>query len=331
MTQFHHREVLGVPAVKLAGADRPEPGSIAVLPAGRGQRQAEAVTAAGGEVAELSEATRGIVYTSYTNVAPLFDALEAYPNISWVQLPYAGIDVFAKRLVPYAERGLLVTSAKGAYAQPVAEHALALILAAQRNLTVRARATSWGRAMGLSLYGNNVVVVGAGGIAHELLNLLAPFQVTSTVVRNSSTPMAGADRTVTSEQLDEVLPAADVVVLAAAATDKTRHLINEQRLRAMKPNAVLVNIGRGPLVDTDALAAALDAGEIYGAALDVTEPEPLPEGHPLWASDRCIITPHSADTPEMTLPLFVQRIQDNVRGFLETGVFVGIADPVKGY
>ena len=331
MTEFHHREVLGAPATTLEGDARPQPGKITVLPAGSGRAQTQAVRDAGGEVAELSNETRGVIYTSYRDIEPLFEALDAHPGIGWVQLPYAGIDAYAKRLAPYAERGLVVTSAKGAYAQPVAEHALALTLAAQRNLALRARASSWGKSMGLSLYGNHVVVVGAGGIASEFLNLLRPFGVTSTVVRNSPKPLAEADRTVTSEQLDEVLPEADVVMLAAAATHDTHHLINAERLRAMKPTAVLVNIGRGPLVDTEALAVALDAEEIYGAALDVTEPEPLPDGHPLWSNDRCLITPHSADTPEMTLPLMLKRIADNVEAFLNTGAFVGLADPTKGY
>ncbi|WP_282851479.1 D-isomer specific 2-hydroxyacid dehydrogenase family protein [Gulosibacter sediminis] len=331
MTEFHHREVLSAPATKLEGDARPEPGKITVLPAGSGRAQTQTVIDAGGEVVELSDDTHGLIYTSYRDIEPLFEALDSYPGIGWVQLPYAGIDAYAKRLAPYAERGLVVTSAKGAYAQPVAEQALALTLAAQRSLVLRSRATKWGPSLGRSLYGNHVVILGAGGIASELLSLLRPFDVTTTVVRRSAAPLEGADRTVTSDEFDAVLPEADVVVLAAASTDETYHLINAERLRAMKPTSVLVNIGRGPLVDTEALDAALDAEEIYGAALDVTDPEPLPEGHPLWSNDRCLITPHSADTPEMTLPLLLRRIDDNVRGFLSTGEFVGLADPVKGY
>ncbi|MFD2758590.1 D-isomer specific 2-hydroxyacid dehydrogenase family protein [Gulosibacter faecalis] len=331
MTKFHHREVNGTPATVFDAGARPEPGPIAVLPAGRGKGHADAVREAGGVVAELSDDTRGVIYVSYSNVDPLIEALEAHPEISWVQLPFAGIDNFAKRLTPFAERGLVVTSARGAYAQPVAEHALALTLAAQRNLQVRARATTWGPTMGLSLYGANVVILGAGGIAIEYLSLLRPFEVTSTVVRRSGRALAEADRTVTNDELDAVLPEADVVMLAAPATDETRHVMNAARLAAMKPSAVLVNVGRGPLVDTDALVAALDAEEIYGAALDVTDPEPLPDGHPLWLHERCLITPHSADTPDMTLPLLLTRVRDNVRGFLETGEFVGIVDPRQGY
>ncbi|SJM48896.1 D-isomer specific 2-hydroxyacid dehydrogenase family protein [Gulosibacter sp. 10] len=332
MTGFNHREVLSEEPTPVPDDRRPEPGEIAVLPVRDRERpEVQAVRDAGGVVAPLSEATRGLVYTSYSNVDELVDALERYPDIGWVQLPFAGIDVYAERIAPYAERGVLFTSAKGAYAQPVAEHALMLTLALQRNLPVRLRADSWGRKFGRSLYGADVVIVGAGGIAKEYMRLLEPFGARITVVRRRDGEVAGADQTVTTDRLDEILPDADVVMLAAAATSETRSLIDRDRLRAMKPNAVLVNIARGPLVDTDALVEALEAGEIYGAGLDVTDPEPLPEGHPLYSSERCIITPHSADTPEMTQPLIERRIRDNVRAFLETGAFVGVANPAEGY
>lgn len=332
MSGFTHQAVLADGPRRFEGEARPTPGPIAVLPVTeKPQPEREVVESAGGTVAPLGPETRGIVYTSYRDVDSLIEALEQYPEIRWVQLPFAGIDVYAKRLAPHAERGVVFTSGKGAFAQPVAEHALMLILAAQRQLPVRLRATGWHRGGGRSLFGANVVIVGAGGIALALLSLLQPFGVTTTVVRRRESAVAGADRTVTTDKFDEVLADADVVVLAAAATDDTRHLIDADRLAAMKSTAVLVNIARGPLVDTDALVASLDAREIYGAGLDVTDPEPLPDGHPLWTNDRCIITPHTADTPEMTRPLMAVRVAANVRGFLDTGEFVGVADPRVGY
>ena len=327
-----HAARIAVAPTALPDDQRPEPGPIAVLPVrGREENENAAITAAGGTVAPLSDKTRGIVYTSYSNVDTLIETLEQYPQIGWVQLPFAGIDAYAKRLVPHAQRGVIFTSAKGAYSQPVAEHALMMTLAIQRLVVQRARATEWGKNGGLSLYGNNVVVVGAGGIALTYIDQIAPFGCTVTVVRRSAGEVPGADRTITFAELDEVLPDADVVMLAAPNTDETRHMINAERLRAMKSTAVLVNVGRGPLVDNDALAAALDAGEIYGAGLDVTDPEPLPAEHPLWQNDRCLITPHTADTPEQVAPLFAERVRLNVAAFLRTGEFVGIADPVRGY
>lgn len=310
---------------------RPEPGGISIIPDTEREAFADAVTGAGGEVVPLGDRTRGIVCLDNDDVDGLLAALKANPAVSWVQLPFAGIDTFAASLVPFAERGVVFTSAKGAYAQPVAEHALALTLATLRSLPDRARATSWGPKAGITLYGAEVVIVGAGGIALELIELLRPFGCRTTIVRHSAEPVASADRTVQDDRLDEVLATADVVVLAAAATAETRGLIGAAQFAAMPETAVLVNIGRGPLVDTDALVAALDAGAIYGAGIDVTDPQPLPDGHPLYSHARSIVTPHSADTPDMVRPLLRERVAENVTAFLGGGGFVGLADPARGY
>jgi phosphoglycerate dehydrogenase-like enzyme len=327
-----HRAVLGRASEALPADRQPHPGPIAVLPR-RKDVFVDAVLAGGGEVADLSSQTRGIVWLSSEQAGDLRGILEANPQVEWVQLPWAGVDAFASVLGPFAgTKRPLWTSAKGAYSQPVAEHALALTLALLRVFPTRVVARSWYRIPeGVSLYGLDVVIIGAGGIAVELLRLLAPFNARVTVVRRSPEPLAGASRTVTADRLDEVLPGADVVIVAAASTDETRHLIGAPQLAAMKPTAVLVNVARGALIDTDALVAALAAGTIAGAGLDVTDPEPLPDGHPLWDEPRAIITPHSADTPSMTAPLLAERIRTNVRALLDGGPFEGVVDPGAGY
>ena len=279
----------------------------------------------------LGEETRGLIFLDYSKPELLEQALDDHPNISWVQLPYAGIDAMASRAARHADRGVIFTSAKGAYAEPVAEHALTLALALQRLLPKRLRVTSWGSAEGQSMYGAKVVILGAGGIARALIEQLAPFRAEVTIVRRSSDAVPGATRTVQFAKLDAQLVDADVVILAAAATDETRGLFDARRLALLPEHAVLVNIARGPMVVTDDLVAALDAGTLFGAALDVTDPEPLPAGHPLYSHERAIITPHSADTVEMTTPLLAERIRLNVAAFLETGVFVGRCDPRIGY
>jgi phosphoglycerate dehydrogenase-like enzyme len=330
-SQPQHRAVVPDEGTAVPATERPRPGPIAVLPDPNDTFSA-AVEAAGGQVAELSDETRGIIWLSYQRAAELGPLLASHPQIAWVQLPWAGIDAFRDVLREHARPGLLWTSAKGAYAQPVAEHALALTLALLRVLPKRARATSWDAVPeGRSLYGRTAVIIGAGGIAHELIRLLAPFGVRVIVVRRSSQAVPEAARTVQTAALHEVLPDADVVVVAAALTGETRHLIGRPELALMKPAANLVNVARGGLIDTDALVAALAAGEIAGAALDVTDPEPLPDRHPLWREPRCLITPHMADTPEMTTPLLAERIRVNVHAFLGDGRFVGVVDPAEGY
>ncbi len=284
-------------------------------------------------VAPLSADTRGLIWLAESDSELLVDTLHAHPGIGWVQLPWAGVDAFAGALAAFADAPRpIFTSAKGAYSDPVAEHALALTLAVLRGLPEKARATSWAaEKLGISLYGRHVLIVGAGGIAVEFMRLLAPFETTVTVVRRSAGPLAGADRTVTSDRLLEVLPDADVVVIAAAATDDTAQLFGAPEFAAMKPGAALVNIARGRLVDSLALADSLNSGHLAGAALDVTDPEPLPDGHPLWSAPRCIITSHSADTPEMVEPLLAERVRANVTALLGDGTFVGIVDARAGY
>jgi phosphoglycerate dehydrogenase-like enzyme len=256
-------------------------------------------------------------------------ALAANPGIGWVQLPFAGIE----RYVPLirSRPDIIWTSAKGTYAPPVAEHALMLTLALLRELPTRMRATSWGQAAGSTLNGMDCVIVGGGGIAREYLRLLKSWDTHVTVVRRTADDVPGADRTVTQEELDHVLPGAGVVMLAAAATDLTRGMIGAKQLELMDPEAVLVNIARGTLVDTDALVTALAAGSIRGAGLDVTEPEPLPDGHPLWTEPRCIITPHTADTPEMCIPLLNARIGRNLAARAAGQPLEGLVDAVAGY
>ena len=311
---------------------RPSAGPVAVLPQAN-PIFVDAVLAGGGTVEPLSAATTGVVWLSLTDSAALAAVLDENPGVQWVQLPWAGVDAFADVLARFADRPYpLWTSAKGAYSEPVAEHALALTLALLRDLPAKTAATGWAaEEVGISLYGRNVVIVGAGGIAVEIMRLLAPFRANITIVRRSAEPLPGAHRTVAADALLDVLPDADVVILAAASTTATARLIGAAELAAMKPTAVLVNIARGALVDTEALVASLAAGDILAAGLDVTDPEPLPDGHPLWAEPRCLITSHSADTKDMTGPLLAGRIRVNVEALLGDGRFVGVVDVAAGY
>jgi phosphoglycerate dehydrogenase-like enzyme len=226
---------------------------------------------------------------------------------------------------------LVWTCAKGSYARPVAEHALALALAGLRRLPERARARSWGARAGISLYGAPVTVLGGGGITERLLSLLAPFSVQATVVRRRRADVAGASRTVRTAELHAVLPGAQVVFVALALSPETVHIISEAELGLMGPSTWLVNVARGRHVDTDALVRALSESRIGGAALDVTDPEPLPDGHPLWSLPNCLVTPHTADTQEMVETLLAARIRENVERLGAGLPLVGVVDVTAGY
>ena len=286
-----------------------------------------AVAEAGGVISKLTPSVGALIWTDYSKPEALVQLIQSNPQLTWVQLPFAGVDAFAEALA----LPVRFTSAKGSYREPVAEHALALTLALTRVIPERVRATTWGRKFAFSLYDSNILILGGGGITEELLPMLAPFRADVTVVRNSSQPLVGATRTVPFSEFDEHLPLADVVILAAALTDTTRHLFNAARFESMKASSYLVNVARGPIVHTEALINALNSGQIAGAALDVTEPEPLPDGHPLWSAKNILITPHTADTNEMVQRMFSIRVVENVRAYLGLGDWVGTVDPKLGY
>jgi phosphoglycerate dehydrogenase-like enzyme len=289
----------------------------------------KAIRDGGGEPVGVDASADALVWLNPADIEGLRAALATASSARWVQLPFAGVERVAA--AGLFDPGRAWTSAKGAYAEPVAEHALTLALAGLRLLPRRIRARSWGEQGGISLYDQPVTILGGGGITASLLELLAPLRVTATVVRNRPDPVPGAARTVGQADLHAALADALVVFLALALTPSTERLIGAAELAAMRPGAWLVNVARGRHVDTDALVAALAKGSIGGAALDVTDPEPLPDGHPLWDLERCIITPHTADTMEMIVPLLARRIRDNVARFAAGEPLVGQVDPALGY
>ena len=246
-----------------------------------------AVREAGGEIGPLSEAD-GLVWVG-SNPDEFPDALP--DTVRWVQLPSAGVELWLDRI----DRERQWTSAAPAFGRGVAEHALTLMLAGTRRLHEFARARTWTRPEIHRLEGATVAIIGTGSIGRALIELLEPFRVEVLAVTRR-----GRDGTLPIERVGEVWPRAQFVVIAAPATAATRHLVGADELAAMRDDAWLVNVARGALVDTDALVRALAEGSIAGAALDVTDPEPLPDGHPLWTEPRALITPHVAN-PDVTL------------------------------
>ncbi len=291
---------------------------IAVEPQSwRSETLKAAVAAGGGEVADIAVA-QGLIWSDPQSPEILQSHLEAGPDIAWVQLPYAGIEPYLGVL----DKERLWTCGKGVYARPVAEHALMLLLAGFRGLDSYAPARTWLPPQGKNLLDSKLTILGGGGITEELLKLLEPWNVEATVVRKRPRPLAGAHIKL-MEDLSGSLAAADGVVLALALTDETRGVIDSAALDAMKPDAWLVNVARGEHVVTDDLVRALEAEAIGGAALDVTDPEPLPDGHPLWQLPNCLITPHVGNTPEMGLALLAKRVEDNVARFAQGQELLG--------
>jgi phosphoglycerate dehydrogenase-like enzyme len=290
----------------------------------------EAIESSGAKLSALGPDVTALVWTDYARPDLLEKALDENPQLRWVQLPFAGVDVFSEII----KRPLTFTSAKRSYSEPVAEHALMLMMALGRVLPKRVKATSWGKKHADSLYDENILIVGGGGIAQELVRLLAPFRSQVTVVRKHPTEAFdefGIAKVVGFSELDRALAEAKFVVVACALTDETRRLFNLERFKKMRPDSHLVNVARGEIVDQDELLAALDGGLISGAALDVTYPEPLEDGHPLFGREDLIITPHTADTMQIVQGLFSARLRENVTKYFAREKLVGEVDPQLGY
>lgn len=223
-------------------------------------------------------------------------------SVQFVQFAWAGVDALDEAGT-MKESGVRWANAAGLYDDTVAESTLALILGILHQFP---RVTPDGSATRDIAYETRylvedmtVAVIGAGGIGKKLIEFLSPFNVRTVAVNRSGRPVDGADETLAMEDGDRMWGRADVVVTLAPLTAETRGMIDARVLESMKETAVLVNVGRGPLVVTDDLVEALRNRTIAGAALDVTDPEPLPADHPLWELDNCLITPHVANVPRI--------------------------------
>ncbi|MBK4151365.1 hypothetical protein GWP26_05260 [Corynebacterium macginleyi] len=241
----------------------------------------------------------------YVNTTPSPRRIPEMPdNIGWVQHCFTGVNqlIDAGLITP---EGLPWCNSAGAFAKPVAECALGLLLSQAHQHKAFAQAGTWSVAKELDetqewIYDQRgpkkVAILGAGGIGKQLIALLKPFGVHITAVNRSGRPVEGADEVVSMDDATHVWGEADVIFCILPATAETEGLIDAAKFRAMKPSALFINIGRGSTVVTDDLVDALREGEIAGAGLEVVDPVPLPDDHPLLSLPNCTMTPHIGAT-----------------------------------
>lgn len=248
--------------------------------------------------------------------------------LRWVQLESVGFGEYRGLDWPSLGRRITLTNLAGLFAEPVAETALAGILALMRGIDRLARlqsATEWLgdslRAELRTLAGTRVVLFGYGAINRRLAELLQPFDCSVVSFR----------RDWTDERLDEALSAADVVVSAVPETDATLGVIDGARLSRMKPTAVFVSLGRGSVVDEEALAARLMDGRLGGAVIDVTQVEPLPAAHALWACPNTILTQHTGGGTADEIDRKIELFADNLARYRAGAPLTGVVDFEKGY
>ncbi|MGC9399891.1 MAG: D-2-hydroxyacid dehydrogenase [Anaerolineae bacterium] len=259
------------------------------------------------------------------------------PNLRWFQQFGAGAD-WLLRHPEAVEQPFVLTNASGIHSIPIGEHIFALLLTFARRLHEAWAAQQrgeWAAPRGETLFelaGKTMLLIGVGAIGERTAQLAQAFGMRVIGVRRDPTEAAaGVDVLHGPAQLDALLPEADVVVVTAPLTEETRHMIDAQALRRMKPTAYLINIGRGGMLDERALVRALREGEIAAAGLDVFETEPLPPDSPLWELDNVLITPHYAGSTPHYVERFMDIFLDNLRRFREGEPLRNLVDKELGY
>lgn len=238
-------------------------------------------------------------------------------NLKWLCVPWAGVDSL---MVPgyFANEDCLLTNAAGAYGVSIAEHMIAVSLVMMRRLDefmAETRAGQWKLPrLQKSLKDCRITVLGTGDIGSTFAKRARAFEPACIVgvCRSGKSSQPVYDKVLPVSQLDTVLPETDLLAMSLPATAETRGILSRERLALLPEGAYIVNVGRGSAIDEDALAGALESGHLAGAALDVFQKEPLPEGHRLWKTKNLLITPHVAGN--MTLPYTKDK---NVNMFLE--------------
>ncbi len=235
------------------------------------------------------------------------------PRLQVLQTLTAGVD----DVLPFIPEGVTLCNAAGVHDASTAELAVGLMIAGQRGFAEyrdRQQEGRWQHEFRPALADSRVLVIGAGHIATAIVRRLLPFEVhVDRVARTARVDGFGAVQDMSA--LDALLPQADIVSLIVPLTTETRHLVDAAFLARMKPGALLVNTARGGIVDTDALLEALRAGQVR-AALDVTDPEPLPAEHPLWGAPNCFITPHIGGDTAAFLPRAKSLVAEQVARWL---------------
>ncbi|MBR5126092.1 MAG: hydroxyacid dehydrogenase [Oscillospiraceae bacterium] len=246
-----------------------------------------------------------------------FQDIADFSNLKYIQLTSAGFDRVPMDYV--RERGIRICNARGVYSIPMAEFALAGVLQLYKHMDFfreNQKKHGWEKHRNLlELAGRQVCILGCGSVGAECAKRFSAFGCQVTGVDVSAEPRAYFDEIVLTEDLERAVPLADILVLTIPLTEQTRHMINRDLLKKMKPGALLVNIARGAIVDTQALIEALHTGRLGGAVLDVFEEEPLSWDSPLWDMDNVIITPHNSFVGEKNQVRLTNVVINNIKSW----------------
>lgn len=267
---------------------------------------------------------------------PPVDMIRGSSKLEWVQLQSAGVGAYAE---PGAlPSGVMLTNASGAYGLAISEYMLGVLLELNNKLHLyrdQQASGSWTEhGLVKSIYGSTVLVVGVGDIGGEFAKRVKALGAYTIGVRRTDTNKPDyLDELHFMDDLSNLLPRADVVAMSLPSTKLTKKIINRETLQLMKQDAVLINVGRGDAIDTEALCDSLESGHLFGAALDVTDPEPLPKEHRLWKIKNAIITPHvsGGDSLPETTERIIGICANNLDAYVNGKALSNVVSVSAGY
>jgi phosphoglycerate dehydrogenase-like enzyme len=267
---------------------------------------------------------------------PPIEMVKGSKNLDWLQLSSAGIGEYTKAKV--LPDGVVLTNASGAYGLAISEYMLGVLLELYKNLHLyrdNQMESNWEyKGPVKSIYNSTALIIGAGDIGNEFAKRLKALGAyTIGIRRKDSDKPSYLDELHFMDKIQELLPRADIVALSLPGTSITNKIINKETLKLMKQDAVLINVGRGTAIDTEALCDALENGQLLGAALDVTDPEPLPKGHKLWKLKNAVITPHVSGgySLQETLERIIRISAENLEAFNDGRSLLNVVDRLAGY
>jgi phosphoglycerate dehydrogenase-like enzyme len=265
--------------------------------------------------------------------------VRAGKRLEWVQVMSAGVEhvLFLSGGNDLRDSNIVLTNNRIVQGPEIADHAMAMLLMLSRRLrkyVTDDEHAQWddGPFSGIELNGKTAVVIGLGGIGTQIATRAWAFGMNVIGVDPEDKPFIPfVRRVVKPDQLDEVLPEADVVFISAPHTEKSHKMMGAHEFELMKPKSYFVAVSRGGIYDMNGLVKALDSKRLAGAGVDVTDPEPLPKEHPLWKFDNVVITPHIAGRSDRDHERMVGTIKDNIQRFVDGKPLVNVVDKRKGY